>query len=285
MTPRVAEESFGNMEERFAVFAAAMAPGNPPLLRALEEKARADGVPVIRQGTQSLIRFLLELKRPQRILEVGTGVGFSALLMRDALDGACETDDALSGACENNDTLRDACENDDMLREACEIVTIEKDPARAAEAERNFAQAGCGQIKLLTGEAEEILRQLVETEPGSFDFVFMDAAKGQYIHFLPMIGELTRAGGILLSDNILKEGEILESRYAVTRRDRTIHARMREYLLALCRSDDWRTVLLEEGDGTALSVRRGKELSVRRRLAAPTQDRIHTHRAEADNCI
>ena len=228
MTPRVTEESFGNMEERFAVFAAAMAPGNPPLLRALEEKARADGVPVIRQGTQSLIRFLLELKRPQRILEVGTGVGFSALLMRDALGGACE------------------------------IVTIEKDPARAAEAERNFAEAGCGQIKLLAGEAEEILRQLAETEPGSFDFVFMDAAKGQYIHFLPMIGELTRAGGILLSDNILKEGEILESRYAVTRRDRTIHARMREYLLALCRSDDWRTVLLEEGDGTALSVRCGQ---------------------------
>ncbi|MBO5503324.1 MAG: O-methyltransferase [Lachnospiraceae bacterium] len=212
------------MEERFAVFAAAMAPGNPPLLRALEEKARADGVPVIRQGTQSLIRFLLELKKPQRILEVGTGVGFSALLMLDALHGACE------------------------------ITTIEKDPARAAEAERNFAEAG-GKIRLFRGDAEEILRQLAETEPESYDFVFMDAAKGQYIHFLPRIVELTRAGGLLLSDNILKEGEILESRYGVTRRDRTIHARMREYLLALCRSDDWRTVLLEEGDGTALSVR------------------------------
>ena len=220
----MSEESFVDMEERFAVFAAAMAPGNPPLLRALEEKARADGVPVIRQGTQSLIRFLLELKKPQRILEVGTGVGFSALLMLDALHGACE------------------------------ITTIEKDPARAAEAERNFAEAG-GKIRLFRGDAEEILRQLAETEPGTFDFVFMDAAKGQYIHFLPRIVELTRAGGLLLSDNILKEGEILESRYAVTRRDRTIHARMREYLLALCRSDDWRTVLLEEGDGTALSVR------------------------------
>ena len=220
----MSEESFADMEERFAVFAAAMAPGNPPLLRALEEKARADGVPVIRQGTQSLIRFLLELKKPQRILEVGTGVGFSALLMLDALHGACE------------------------------ITTIEKDPARAAEAEKNFAEAG-GKIRLFRGDAEEILRQLAETEPGSFDFVFMDAAKGQYIHFLPRIVELTCAGGLLLSDNILKEGEILESRYAVTRRDRTIHARMREYLLALCRSDDWRTVLLEEGDGTALSVR------------------------------
>ena len=86
----MSEESFADMEERFAVFAAAMAPGNPPLLRVLEEKARADGVPVIRQGTQSLIRFLLELKKPQRILEVGTGVGFSALLMLDALHGACE---------------------------------------------------------------------------------------------------------------------------------------------------------------------------------------------------
>ena len=250
----MSEDSFADMEERFAVFAAAMAPGNPPLLRVLEEKARADGVPVIRQGTQSLIRFLLELKKPQRILEVGTGVGFSALLMLDALHGACE------------------------------ITTIEKDPARAAEAEKNFAEAGVGEIsvieedsaragsdesttiekdsvqadgkiRLFRGDAEEILRQLAETEPGSFDFVFMDAAKGQYIHFLPGIVELTRAGGLLLSDNILKEGEILESRYAVTRRDRTIHARMREYLLALCRSDDWRTVLLEEGDGTALSVR------------------------------
>ena len=165
----MSEERFVDMEERFAVFAAAMAPGNPPLLRALEEKARADGVPVIRQGTQSLIRFLLELKKPQRILEVGTGVGFSALLMLDALHGACE------------------------------ITTIEKDPARAAEAERNFAEAG-GKIRLFRGDAEEILRQLAETEPESYDFVFMDAAKGQYIHFLPRIVELTRAGGLLLSD-------------------------------------------------------------------------------------
>lgn len=102
------------------------------------------------------------------------------------------------------------------------------------------------------GEAGEILDEL----SGTYDFIFMDAAKGQYIHFLPKVLRLMHPGSLLVSDNVFKDGEILESRYAVKRRDRTIHKRMREYLTALTRSSELQTVLLQEGDGAALSVRR-----------------------------
>lgn len=90
---------------------------------------------------------------------------------------------------------------------------------------------------------------------GVYDFIFMDAAKGQYIHFLPDILKLMPIGGVLVSDNVLQDGDVLESRYAVTRRDRTIHTRMREYLYQLKHNEQLRTDILPLGDGATVSVK------------------------------
>ena len=208
--------------ERIAVFAESLLAEESPELRILERKALEEGIPIIRPHTRGLIQFLLEVLAPRRILEIGTAVGYSALVMYTYAPAPCE------------------------------IVTIERDEQRAAQARQNFAQFGAKRITLLEGDAAAVLPQL----DGTFDLIFMDAAKGQYIRFLPEVIRLLRPGAVLLSDNVLKEGEILESKFAVTRRNRTIHKRMREYLAAISEDPRLRTVLLETGDGTALSVRR-----------------------------
>ncbi len=226
-----------NMEaERLSVFIESMISPNPPFLQELEQEALAQRVPIIRPQTQSLIKFLMETLAPKRILEVGTAVGFSALLMRSCAP------------------------------EGCRITTIEKMDARADEALENFRRAqietgsGAGQIELLRGDAAEILAGLPTPaqEGEAFDFVFLDAAKGQYIRYLPELKRLMRPGSVMLSDNILKDGEILESKFAVTRRNRTIHKRMHEFLQAITTDTDFRTVIMETGDGAAMSVLRRK---------------------------
>ena len=139
------------------------------------------------------------------------------------------------------------------MPEGCHITTIEKNGKRIACARRNFRQAEReGQITLLEGDASEILPEL--TTP--FALIFMDAAKGQYLHFLPQVIRLLKPGGLLISDNVLQGGDVLESRYAVTRRDRTIHTRMREYLYALKHDPALETVILPLGDGVSVSVRK-----------------------------
>lgn len=218
-------------EERILTFIESMSSGNTEFLNALEKEALGEGIPIIRTQTQSLLRFLLKLVKPEKILEVGTATGFSACLMLNY---------APQGAV---------------------ITTIERDLERIEKAKAHFAMIDedpsrmpgrrSGQITLLEGDAASILKEV----RGPYDFVFMDAAKGQYIHFLPEVVRVLAPGGLLVSDNVFKDGEILESRFAVKRRDRTIHKRMREYLQALTGRDDLQTLLLEEGDGTALSIR------------------------------
>lgn len=208
--------------ERISVFAESLHAEESPELRILERKALEEGIPIIRPHTRGLIQCLLEMLAPRRILEIGTAVGYSALVMHTYAPAPCE------------------------------IITIERDEKRAAQARLNFDRFGAENITLLEGDAAQILPGL----EGIFDLIFMDAAKGQYIRFLPKVIRLLRVGGVLLSDNVLKEGEILESKFAVTRRNRTIHKRMREYLTAISEDPGLRTVLLETGDGAALSVRR-----------------------------
>ena len=209
--------------QRMEVFIEAMTPPSPPSLRGLEQEALADQVPIIRPQTRNLLRFFIAMKRPARILEIGTAVGFSALFMHHFAPADCR------------------------------IVTIEKDPERAEIARRNFERHHAP-IELLEGDAEQILGGI--REDASFDLIFMDAAKGQYIRYLPHALRLLRSGGILLTDNILKEGEILSSRFAVTRRNRTIHARMRAYVRALMEEPQLETLLLSAGDGTAVSMKK-----------------------------
>ena len=197
--------------------------GNTAMLDQIEREATADYVPIIRKEMQSFLKFLLAMKKPARILEVGTAVGFSAILM---------------------------AEYDPV---PCQIITIENYEKRIPIARENFKRAGKeAQITLLEGDAAEVLKTL----EGPYDFIFMDAAKGQYIHFLPEILRLLARDGVLVSDNVLQDGDVIESRFAVTRRNRTIHKRMREYLYTLTHSEELVTAVLPVGDGITLSTRR-----------------------------
>ena len=208
--------------ERLTVYLQSLAAEDSCLVEEIAAQALADRVPVIRRETASLLKMLLALKKPQKILEVGTAVGYSALLMAE-----------------------NAPKN-------CSIVTIEKSQERAAQARENIRRAGRQeQIMLLEGEAADILREL----SGGWDFVFMDAAKGQYLHFFDEIFRLLAPGGVLVSDNVLQDGTILESRFAVERRERTIHSRMREYLYVITHHDSLTTAVVSVGDGAAVSVK------------------------------
>ena len=208
--------------DRISSFINSLDPGNLPFLDELERAALEDQVPIIRKDTQALLKFLMDLHRPKNILEVGCAVGFSALLM---------------GYYSDPDTR---------------ITTIEKYEKRIPIAKENFNKYDRdNKITLLEGDAIEILGTL---SPG-YDFIFMDAAKGQYINFLPDCLRILNKGGILVSDNVLQDGDVIESRFAVTRRDRTIHARMREYLYELKHNDQLNTVILTVGDGMTLSVK------------------------------
>lgn len=210
-------------DERFKVYINSLDRENPLWLEELEACARGEGVPIIRRETQSLLRVLLAVRRPVNILEIGTAVGFSALFMSQYASADCH------------------------------ITTIEKYEKRIPVARENFRKAGReDRITLLEGDACRILPELT----ASYDFIFMDGAKGQYIHFLPEVLRLLGENGILVSDNVLQDGELIQSRFAVTRRNRTIHERMREYLYELKHNEVLETVILTLGDGTAVSVRK-----------------------------
>lgn len=209
-------------DQRMTAFINSFDKGNTGILSEIEKEARTSSVPIIRRETQSLLRLLLHMKRPGTILEVGTAIGFSSIFMS-----------------ENNPA-------------PCEVVTIENYEKRIRIARENLRRSGKEEsIQLIRGDAQDVLKTL----DGPYDFIFMDAAKGQYINFLPEVIRLLAPGGILVSDNVLQEGDILESRYAVTRRDRTIHKRMREYLYEITHHPSLTTTILSVGDGVAITVK------------------------------
>ncbi|MEY8394212.1 O-methyltransferase [Lachnospiraceae bacterium 45-P1] len=208
-------------DERITAYINSLDSGDGELCDEIAREAEKSHVPVIRRETAALLKTMVALKKPERILEVGTAVGYSALLIARVMPGNAH------------------------------ITTIEKFEKRIPAARRNFKRAGMEEaVTLLEGDAGGILAGL----SGSFDFIFMDAAKGQYIHWLPDVIRLLAPGGLLMSDNVLQDGTIVESRYAVERRDRTIHVRMREYLYLLTHMENLETSILPVGDGVALSV-------------------------------
>ena len=211
------------VEERLVTYINSLETGNTEILDEIEREALRSDVPIIRKEMQTFLKVFLAMKRPARILEVGTAVGFSAILMAEYNPGACE------------------------------IITIENYEKRIPIARENFKRAGKESvITLLTGDAKEVLPTIEEP----FDFIFMDAAKGQYIHFLPEVLRLLKSGGTLISDNVLQDGDIIQSRFAVTRRNRTIHKRMREYLYTLTHHEELTTAVLPIGDRITVSVKR-----------------------------
>lgn len=212
------------VEQRIRDYLHSLEPDQGDLLEEISRKAIRDEVPIIKKETGALLKTMVAAKRPRAILEVGTAVGYSALLMADVMPAECT------------------------------ITTIEKYEPRIPVAKTNFKRAGEeARITLLEGDAEEILKEL----EGPYDFIFMDAAKGQYINFLPELLRLMPAGGLLISDNVLQEGDIVESRYGVTRRNRTIHTRMREYIYTLTHAEQLETSIVPIGDGITLSVKKG----------------------------
>lgn len=211
------------VDERMITFINSMDAGHTPYLEELEQEAKASFVPIIRREMQSFLKVFLAIQRPKRILEVGTAIGFSALFMAEYAPGNCE------------------------------ITTIENYEKRIPIARKNFLEAGRqDQIHLIPGDAQEVLKTL----EGTYDLIFMDAAKGQYIHFLPEILRLMHQGSVLISDNVLQDGDIIESHYIVERRNRTIYKRMREYLYTLKHHRELETAVIPLGDGITLSVKR-----------------------------
>lgn len=213
-------------DERTATYIDTLTGSNTPFLEQLNKKAVEDDVPIIRRQTQSLIKFLLSLHEPERILEIGTAVGFSSIFM------------ATYG------------------KENLHIDTIENYEKRIKEAKINISESGFrDRINLIEGDAQEVIEKLLE-DGCEYDMIFVDAAKAQYINYLPVVKKLLKNGGILLSDNVLFDGDIVQSRFAVRRRDRTIHARIREYLRVLSGDEDFVTTILPVADGMTLSVKK-----------------------------
>ena len=213
------------MEERLTTYIRSLERPEKPVIEQIEQEAVDTFVPIIRKETQSFLKVLLMIKQ-SRILEIGTAIGFSAILMSEYMpkDGR--------------------------------ITTIEKYEKRIPVARENFRRAGKEeQITLIEGDALEVMQSLEDT----YDLIFMDAAKGQYIHYLPEAVRLLSVGGVLVSDNVLQDGDVIESRFAVERRNRTIHSRMREYLYELKHHEQLETSILPLGDGIALSVKRAAE--------------------------
>ncbi len=213
------------VDERIRDYICSLEPGQEELYERIAEDARARDIPIVRPETGALLKTITAAKQPGAILEVGTAVGYSALLMAS------------------------------VMPEHCRITTIEKYPPRVREARENFRRAGKEeQIQLIEGDAEDVLARLA----GPYDLIFMDAAKGQYLHWLSRLLELMAPGAVLFSDNVLQDGTVVQSRYAVERRDRTIHTRMREYLYQLKHCPLLETAVVPIGDGAAISVRKGQ---------------------------
>lgn len=214
------------VDERMVTYIRSLEVPEPPFLEELEKEALDTYVPIIRKETQSFLKVILAMHRPKRILEVGTAIGFSALLMSE------------------------------YTQEDCHITTIENYEKRIPIARSNIKRAGReDRITIIKGDALEVMKGL----EGPYDFIFMDAAKGQYIYYMPEAVRILSDGGVLMSDNVLQDGDIIESRFAVERRNRTIHSRMREYLYELKHREDLLTSILPLGDGVALSIKQGEK--------------------------
>lgn len=212
------------VNERIVSYIHSLEKTNSEVLEKIEEQAHIDNVPIIRKEMESFLRVMLYIKKPKRILELGTAVGYSAILMSECID------------------------------EDGKITTIENYEKRIVEAKKNIELSGKGQIiELLEGDATEVMKTLPSQQ---FDFVFMDAAKAQYIYLLPEVLRLMKKGAVLITDNVLQEGDLIESRFVVERRDRTIHKRMREYLEVVKNHEELETSIVPIGDGITISVKK-----------------------------
>ena len=198
-----------------------ISPVNSQTVEEIRSVAKENYIPIIKRDTENLLKFVLKMQNPKSILEIGCAVGYSAIIM-----------------LENSDA---------------DIVTVEKMPERVEEAKKNIKYANLeDRAKIIEGDAGEILESLVN-ENKKFDFIFMDAAKAQYITWLPTVKALLKDKGIIFSDNCLQEGDLLESSFAIRKRDKTIHKRMRDSIYLLLHDEDLESWMFSIGDGVLLS--------------------------------
>ena len=201
-----------------------ISPLNSPTVEKIRSVAKTNYIPIIKRDTENLLKFVLRMQNPQKILEIGCAVGYSAIIM-----------------LENSNA---------------DIITIEKMPERVKEAKNNIKYANMEKrANVVEGDAGEVLEKLIKANE-KFDFIFMDAAKAQYITWLPMVKALLKGNGMIFSDNCLQEGDLLESSFAIRKRDKTIHKRMREYIYLLLHDKDLESWIFSIGDGVLLSKNR-----------------------------
>ena len=191
------------------------------ILRELEINAQENNVPIVHKEVSELLKVLLKVQKPKRILEVGCAIGYSSILFATVLD------------------------------KDVEIITVERNEKMIEKAKENIKRAGMeNNITILEGDAEELLPNV----EGTFDMIFLDAAKGQYKLFYDMIIDKLKVDGLLISDNILYKGMVAHDDYVI-RRKKTIVKRMRNYLDYISHCDYLDTSLIPIGDGVALSYK------------------------------
>ena len=192
------------------------------LLLSLESYAHENGVPIVQKEVSSFLRLMCMVHKPKKVLEIGTAIGYSSILMLSCLD------------------------------EDAEITTIERDESMAKIAKENIRKAGFeGRIDVLSADAGVLLEAL----DGEYDMIFMDGAKAHYIYFLPECIRLLRQGGLLVTDNVLYGG-MVASRELLIRRKITIVKRLKKFIDAICTDKRLETSLLSIGDGVALSYKK-----------------------------
>ena len=193
----------------------------------LRLESEAEKVPIILRETESFLRTFLSIMHPERILEIGCAVGYSAMFFS-----------AVSGA---------------------EVVTIEKDPEMAAKASANIKRL-CfeDKIRIIEGDGEEGIDGLFEQGEAPFDIVFIDAAKSHYKRFLEASWKLCRPGTIVISDNVLFKARIASDIYDPTGKHKTNIKKMREYVEFITSDPRLETTIIACGDG--ISVSKIKEL-------------------------
>ena len=198
-----------------------ISPVNSKAIEEIRAEAKRNYIPIIKRDTENFLKFVLKMQNPGSILEIGCAVGYSAAVM-----------------LENSDA---------------DIVTVEKMPERVEEAKRNIKYADFeSRASILEGDAGEILKSLAD-KGEKFDFIFMDAAKAQYITWLPVVKKLLKESGMIFSDNCLQEGDLAESSFAIRKRDKTIYKRMREYIYLLLHDETLDSWIFSIGDGVLLS--------------------------------
>jgi len=209
---------------RIQEYLRSLEPEGDRLLSDIRAYAGEKGIPVVRPATGGLLQLLARLTQPAEMLELGTAIAYSSLLLASSCGG--------------------------------KLLTVEHDERLIPLARQNVREAGLEErITLVQGEAGEVLKRLA-AEGRQFGLIFLDAAKGQYLFWLEDLITLLAPGGLLVTDNVLQEGRVAESRYTVERRERSTHSRMREFLYRIKHDERLETTVLPLEDGVSLSVKK-----------------------------